>query len=234
MLHAMRYLRPWRFFLGSSAWILNRHLLPCNLLHVHLASIPGSNYWLFVPAVKASIHLPTPNMSRKSVLFVIYPFFYRITWGREIAVQSWLPWSNTCIFLCWNKSCRFSRLLASRRYWMNGIPSHVTRENTAIYLMEGCVGSSSGHQTVPSSFLIALMRVMDLIMSFGSASTWVWTSTCHTLLTCFLWPQKPWPRFSYIHSNIAPSHSLCPISFSICNLPPEFQWVMLHYPLHTG
>jgi hypothetical protein len=29
-------------------------------------------------------------------------------------------------------------------------------------------------------------------------------------------------RFSYIHSNIAPSHSLCPTSFLICNLPPEY------------
>jgi hypothetical protein len=30
-------------------------------------------------------------------------------------------------------------------------------------------------------------------------------------------------RFSYIRSNIAPSHSSCPTSFSICNLPPEYQ-----------
>ena len=35
------------------------------------------------------------------------------------------------------------------------------------------------------------------------------------LLTC--------SRFSYIRSNIAPSHSLCPLSFSICNLPPEYR-----------
>ncbi|KIK79761.1 hypothetical protein PAXRUDRAFT_36357 [Paxillus rubicundulus Ve08.2h10] len=28
--------------------------------------------------------------------------------------------------------------------------------------------------------------------------------------------------FSYIHSNIAPSHLSCPTSFSICNLPPEY------------
>jgi hypothetical protein len=45
---------------------------------------------------------------------------------------------------------------------------------------------------------------------------------------------NPWPRFSYIRSNIAPSHSSCPTSFSICNLPPEFRCVMLHHPLHTG
>lgn len=31
------------------------------------------------------------------------------------------------------------------------------------------------------------------------------------------------PRFSYIRSNIAPSHSSCPTSFSICNLPPEYR-----------
>ncbi|KAG1814039.1 uncharacterized protein BJ212DRAFT_1300893 [Suillus subaureus] len=31
--------------------------------------------------------------------------------------------------------------------------------------------------------------------------------------------------FSYICSNIAPSHSLCLTSFSICNLPPEY-WCM--------
>ncbi|KAG1846632.1 hypothetical protein F4604DRAFT_1688312 [Suillus subluteus] len=30
--------------------------------------------------------------------------------------------------------------------------------------------------------------------------------------------------FSYIRSNIAPSHSSCPTSFSICNLPPEFRY----------
>ena len=30
-------------------------------------------------------------------------------------------------------------------------------------------------------------------------------------------------RFSYIRSNIAPSHSLCPTSFSICNLPPKYR-----------
>jgi hypothetical protein len=30
-------------------------------------------------------------------------------------------------------------------------------------------------------------------------------------------------RFSYIRSNIAPSHSSCPTSFSICNLPPEYR-----------
>ncbi|KAI0275964.1 hypothetical protein BC826DRAFT_1114245 [Russula brevipes] len=29
--------------------------------------------------------------------------------------------------------------------------------------------------------------------------------------------------FSYINSNITPSHSSCPTSFSICNLPPEFR-----------
>ncbi|KIO00975.1 hypothetical protein M404DRAFT_29181 [Pisolithus tinctorius Marx 270] len=29
--------------------------------------------------------------------------------------------------------------------------------------------------------------------------------------------------FSYIWSNIAPSHSSCPMSFSICNLPPEYR-----------
>jgi hypothetical protein len=34
-------------------------------------------------------------------------------------------------------------------------------------------------------------------------------------------------RFSYIRSNIAPSHSSCPISFSICNLPPEYRYVLL-------
>ncbi|KAL4078647.1 hypothetical protein V8B97DRAFT_2021036 [Scleroderma yunnanense] len=28
--------------------------------------------------------------------------------------------------------------------------------------------------------------------------------------------------FSYIHNNITPSHSSCPTSFSICNLPPEY------------
>jgi hypothetical protein len=32
-------------------------------------------------------------------------------------------------------------------------------------------------------------------------------------------------RFSYIWSNIAPSHSSCPTSFSICNLPPEYRCV---------
>jgi len=32
-------------------------------------------------------------------------------------------------------------------------------------------------------------------------------------------------RFSYICSNIALSHLLCLTSFSICNLPPEYQWV---------
>ncbi len=30
-------------------------------------------------------------------------------------------------------------------------------------------------------------------------------------------------RFSYICSNIMPSHSSCPTSFSICNLPPGYQ-----------
>ncbi|KIK16848.1 hypothetical protein PISMIDRAFT_25032 [Pisolithus microcarpus 441] len=30
--------------------------------------------------------------------------------------------------------------------------------------------------------------------------------------------------FSYIHSNIAPSHLSAPISFSICNLPPEYRY----------
>ena len=31
------------------------------------------------------------------------------------------------------------------------------------------------------------------------------------------------PRFSYICSNIAPFHSSCPTSFSICNLPSEYR-----------
>ncbi|KAG2141058.1 hypothetical protein DEU56DRAFT_734574 [Suillus clintonianus] len=31
--------------------------------------------------------------------------------------------------------------------------------------------------------------------------------------------------FSYIRSNIAPSHSSCPTSFSICNLPPEYRFL---------
>ena len=43
----------------------------------------------------------------------------------------------------------------------------------------------------------------------------------------------PGSRFSYIRSNIGPSHSSCPTSFSICNLPPQFRCVMLHYPLDT-
>ncbi|KAH9924357.1 hypothetical protein B0H21DRAFT_712451, partial [Amylocystis lapponica] len=30
--------------------------------------------------------------------------------------------------------------------------------------------------------------------------------------------------FSYLRSQIAPSHSSCPTSFSICNLPPEFRY----------
>ena len=30
-------------------------------------------------------------------------------------------------------------------------------------------------------------------------------------------------RFSYIRSNIAPSHLSCLTSFSICNLPPEYR-----------
>ncbi len=34
-------------------------------------------------------------------------------------------------------------------------------------------------------------------------------------------------RFSYIHSNIASSHSSCPTSFSICNLPPGYRYVAL-------
>jgi len=34
-------------------------------------------------------------------------------------------------------------------------------------------------------------------------------------------------RFSYICSNIAPSHSSCPTLFSICNLPPKYQWVCI-------
>jgi hypothetical protein len=37
-------------------------------------------------------------------------------------------------------------------------------------------------------------------------------------------------RFSYIRSNIALSHSSCPVSFSICNLPPEYRYALL---LHT-
>jgi hypothetical protein len=35
------------------------------------------------------------------------------------------------------------------------------------------------------------------------------------------------PRFSYIHSNITPSHSSCPTSFSVCNFPPEYRYVFL-------
>ncbi len=31
-------------------------------------------------------------------------------------------------------------------------------------------------------------------------------------------------RFSYVRSNIAPSHSSCPTSFAISNLPPEFRY----------
>ena len=34
-------------------------------------------------------------------------------------------------------------------------------------------------------------------------------------------------RFSYIHSNIAPSHSSYLTSFSICNLPPGYWYVIL-------
>ncbi|KIK33736.1 hypothetical protein CY34DRAFT_110541 [Suillus luteus UH-Slu-Lm8-n1] len=34
--------------------------------------------------------------------------------------------------------------------------------------------------------------------------------------------------FSYIHSNIAPSHSSAPTSFSVYNLPPEYQYCTLN------
>jgi hypothetical protein len=43
------------------------------------------------------------------------------------------------------------------------------------------------------------------------------------LITCI-------SRFSYIRSNIAPSHSSCPVSFSICNLPPEYRYVYYFTP----
>src|SRR5216683_6251733 len=40
------------------------------------------------------------------------------------------------------------------------------------------------------------------------------------------------PRFSYIHSNIAPSHSSCPTSFSVCNFPPEYWYIFLPHLLY--
>jgi len=43
---------------------------------------------------------------------------------------------------------------------------------------------------------------------------------------------QPGPRFSYIHSNIAPSHSSCPTSFSVCNFPPEYRYVFLPHLLY--
>jgi len=46
---------------------------------------------------------------------------------------------------------------------------------------------------------------------------WCVLSSPHAVLTHFH------NRFSYICSNIAPSHSSCPTSFSICNLPPEYR-----------
>jgi hypothetical protein len=35
-------------------------------------------------------------------------------------------------------------------------------------------------------------------------------------------------RFSYLRSQIAPSHSSCPMSYNIVNLPPYLRWVLQH------
>jgi len=43
----------------------------------------------------------------------------------------------------------------------------------------------------------------------------------------WFWLTQAAPRFSYIHSNIVPSHSSCPTSFSVCNFPPEYRYVFL-------
>jgi len=39
-------------------------------------------------------------------------------------------------------------------------------------------------------------------------------------------------RFSYIYSNIVPSHSLCPTLFLICNFPPKYWYIFLLYFLY--
>jgi hypothetical protein len=33
------------------------------------------------------------------------------------------------------------------------------------------------------------------------------------------------PRFSYLRSQIAPSHTSCPMSYSVINLPPHLRYV---------
>lgn len=92
-----------------------------------------------------------------------------------------------------------------------------------------CVGSNSGRLMAHFFSRIALMKDAALTMNFESASILVWTGM-------FALPNDTGNssdhiafRFSYISSNIAPSHSSCPTSFSICNLPPEFRSVISHY-----
>lgn len=36
-------------------------------------------------------------------------------------------------------------------------------------------------------------------------------------------------RFSYLRSQIAPSHTSCPMSYSVINLPPHLRWVLYLY-----
>jgi len=57
----------------------------------------------------------------------------------------------------------------------------------------------------------------ELRIGVNMGVDWYVLLSPHVVLTHFRY------RFSYIRSNIAPSHSSCPTSFSICNLPPEYR-----------
>ena len=84
MSHAMHYSHSWHFSWRHSTWLSCCHLLLCSPLHMHLVSIPGSNYWLYVPNVKVFTLLLVLDMRKRSVQHVRSHSFYQNTRGKVI------------------------------------------------------------------------------------------------------------------------------------------------------
>lgn len=203
VLRAMQCLYFWHVYLGSLIELPHCCLLLCSLWHVLLASIPGSNYWLSAQNVKTSIRLQALGMHRRNAPYARHPFFSGSHKARIPDVKATLDnWHNKPY-----TSGEYNNIFDGKMYQVK-----LKAPDSSLFFFNH-FHEKNGPNKKP---WISVNLDLDwfLLHITSSSLTNAYSS-----------------RFFYICSNIALSHSSCPVSFSICNLPSEFQCVILHYSL---
>ena len=152
-------------------------------------------------------------------------FSYPIRQNEAIRALSRCWESNILTYHYPTRSRCSSRSLALRLCWTNGTQSHAALANMATYSMAVCATSNSRHLMVPYFFSNLPHKKngpgRELYIRVNLGVDW------YMYYPLWFWLTKFCCRFSYICSNIVPSHSSCLMSFSICNLPPGYQYIVL-------